>query len=103
MATADNENPRAGRAARRLAAILIADIVGYSRLMGMDEEGTLDAFKRGRRDLLDPKVSVQIVEFGSQPVSVISSSEAHITGREQLSWTRWRWRLQSPAGRRRMI
>ena len=41
---------------RRLAAILAADVAGYSRLMGADEEGTLAALKAIRRDLGDPKV-----------------------------------------------
>ena len=43
---------------RRLAAILTgADVVGYSRLMGSDEEGTLEHLKALRRWLLDPKVA----------------------------------------------
>src|SRR5215469_16614905 len=42
---------------RRLAAILIADIVGYSRLMGEDEAGTLAALKARRKDILDPLVA----------------------------------------------
>ena len=41
---------------RRLAAILAADVAGYSRLMGADEEGTLGALKAIRRELGDPKV-----------------------------------------------
>ena len=41
---------------RRLAAILAADVAGYSRLMGEDEEGTLAALKAMRRELGDPKV-----------------------------------------------
>jgi adenylate cyclase len=41
---------------RRLAAILAADVAGYSRLMGVDEEGTLAALKAIRRELGDPKV-----------------------------------------------
>jgi TolB-like protein/class 3 adenylate cyclase/Tfp pilus assembly protein PilF len=41
---------------RRLAAILAADVAGYSRLMGADEEGTLDRLKAHRRELIDPKV-----------------------------------------------
>ncbi|MBV8888227.1 MAG: tetratricopeptide repeat protein [Alphaproteobacteria bacterium] len=41
---------------RRLAAILAADVVGYSRLMGIDEEGTHERLKAHRRDLLDPKI-----------------------------------------------
>jgi adenylate cyclase len=45
----------ADRAKRKLAAILAADIVGYSRLMGADEEGTLTRLKEYRRELIDPK------------------------------------------------
>src|SRR5271169_1071081 len=41
---------------RRLAAILAADVAGYSRLMGADEEGTLERLKAHRRELVDPKV-----------------------------------------------
>jgi adenylate cyclase len=44
-------------ATRRLAAILAADVAGYSRLMGADEEGTLDRVKALRRELLDPKIA----------------------------------------------
>src|SRR5467141_5006129 len=40
---------------RKLAAILVADIAGYSRLMGTDEEGTLARLKLLRRELIDPK------------------------------------------------
>ena len=45
------------RIERRLAAILAADIAGYSRLMGADEEGTLAQLNAHRRELIDPKVS----------------------------------------------
>jgi adenylate cyclase len=41
---------------RRLAAILAADVAGYARLMGEDEEGTLAALKAIRRELSDPTV-----------------------------------------------
>src|ERR1700731_2334992 len=41
---------------RRLAAILAADVAGYSRLMGADEEGTHDRLKTHRRELVDPKI-----------------------------------------------
>jgi adenylate cyclase len=62
---------------RRLAAILAADVAGYSRLMGADEEGTLERLKALRRELLDPKIVEHhgrivkttgdglLVEFGS--------------------------------------
>jgi adenylate cyclase len=45
------------RVKRRLAAILAADVVGYSRLMGADEEGTLSALLACRREILDPKIA----------------------------------------------
>jgi TolB-like protein/class 3 adenylate cyclase/Tfp pilus assembly protein PilF len=45
------------RVERRLAAILAADVVGYSRLMGRDEEGTLARLKECRRALVDPKIA----------------------------------------------
>ena len=65
------------RVERRLAAILAADVVGYSRLMGGDEAGTLAALKRYRETIFDPAVAAHngrivkligdgtIVEFGS--------------------------------------
>jgi TolB-like protein/class 3 adenylate cyclase/tetratricopeptide (TPR) repeat protein len=65
------------RVERRLAAILAADIAGYSRLMGNDEEGTLAALKACRHELMDPKIAEHrgrivkttgdgaLVEFGS--------------------------------------
>jgi adenylate cyclase len=43
-------------ATRRLAAIFAADVVGYSRLMGADEEGTHERFKAHLRELVDPKI-----------------------------------------------
>ena len=66
-----------GRVNRRLAAILAADVVGYSRLMGADEAGTLAALKRHREAIFDPAVAAHngrivkligdgvIAEFGS--------------------------------------
>ena len=45
-----------GRLERRLAAILAADVAGYSRLMGADEEGTHERLKALRRELADPKI-----------------------------------------------
>jgi adenylate cyclase len=62
---------------RKLAAILAADVVGYSRLMGADEEGTLNALKQHRQAIFDPAVAAHngrivkligdgtIVEFAS--------------------------------------
>src|SRR5271167_3767250 len=65
------------RVNRKLAAILAADVVGYSRLMGADEAGTLAALKHHRQAIFDPAVAAHngrivkligdgtIVEFGS--------------------------------------
>src|SRR5262245_35776964 len=46
----------AERVERRLTAILAADVAGYSRLIGADEEGTLAELKALRRALVDPKI-----------------------------------------------
>jgi class 3 adenylate cyclase len=65
------------RIERRLAAILAVDVVGYSRLMSQDEEGTLAVLRAVRRELSDPKIKEHqgrivktmgdglLVEFGS--------------------------------------
>jgi TolB-like protein/class 3 adenylate cyclase len=65
------------RVERRLAAILAADVAGYSRLIGADEGGTLQALKAIRAELIDPKIAEHrgrlvkttgdgmLVEFGS--------------------------------------
>jgi len=65
------------RVQRRLAAIMAADVVGYSRLMGEDETGTLTALKQHRATLIDPTIAEHqgrivklmgdgmLVEFGS--------------------------------------
>jgi TolB-like protein/class 3 adenylate cyclase len=45
------------RVERRLAAILAADVVGYSRLMGQDEAGTLARLRTHRDDLIDPEIA----------------------------------------------
>ena len=42
---------------RRLAAILAADVAGYSRLMGADEEGTHERLKAHLRDLVNPNIA----------------------------------------------
>ena len=64
-------------ATRRLAAILAADVAGYSRLIGVDEEGTLNRLRSIRAELIDPKIAEHrgrivkttgdglLVEFGS--------------------------------------
>jgi adenylate cyclase len=71
------EPKRPAAVQRRLAAILLADVVGYSRLMNDDEEGTHEGFLNCRRDVMEPKVREHrgrivkntgdgaLVEFGS--------------------------------------
>ncbi len=46
-----------GEVKRKLTAILAADVVSYSRLMGIDEAGTLSALSAHRRELIDPKIA----------------------------------------------
>jgi adenylate cyclase len=52
------------RVKRKLAAIVAADVVGWSRLMGADEAGTLATLKRHRKELIDPKIA----EYGGRIV-----------------------------------
>jgi class 3 adenylate cyclase len=47
---------------RRLAAILAADVAGYSRLMATDEVGALTALKVHRREVVDPAIAAQTAE-----------------------------------------
>ena len=51
------EPAKQARVERRLAAILAADVAGYSRLMGTDEEGTVRRLKAMRAGLIDPTIS----------------------------------------------
>src|SRR5215467_6225932 len=72
---------------RRLAAILAADVVGYSRLMERDEVGTLAALKSRRSEILQPLVSKHhgrivklmgdgvLIEFGSAVDAVVCAME----------------------------
>lgn len=72
---------------RRLAAILYADLVGYSRLMGDDEAGTLTALKAARNEIVDPAISKHggrivkqtgdgiLAEFGSAVAAVEAAHE----------------------------
>jgi adenylate cyclase len=52
----DDMGDQGAGARRRMAAILAADVVGFSGLMGQDEEGTLARVKRLRRDIIEPQV-----------------------------------------------
>ncbi len=72
---------------RRLAAILAADVVGYSRLMGKDEAGTLERLMAHRAELIDPTIAAHggrivklmgdgaLVEFASVVAAVLCAAE----------------------------
>ena len=64
---------------RRLAAILVADMVGYSRLMEADEAGTRAQLKTLRKDLIDPKMLARSVAH-SAAIPESSASAAPATG-----------------------
>jgi adenylate cyclase len=57
MATQYDSQMAEVRTNRRLAAILAADVAGYSRLMGVDEEGTLARLTASRREIFDPAIA----------------------------------------------
>jgi adenylate cyclase len=83
------------RVERRLAAILAADVAGYSRLMGDDEEGTLARLKSIRKTLVDPAIASHrgrivkttgdgmLVEFASAVDAVRSAVEVQRSMAEQ--------------------
>ena len=71
---------------RRLAAILAADVVAYSRLMQADEVGTLEALKAHRRELIDP-VSPVIADGSSRRLAMAHSS--NLPALSMRSGVRW--------------
>jgi class 3 adenylate cyclase len=95
------------RTRRRLAAIVAADVVGYSRLMGIDEEGTLTRFRRMMREVIQPKVEehagrvvktagdgvliefpsvVDAVRFAVQVQTAVANEEADVTPVRQIAF-----------------
>lgn len=71
---------------RRLAAILAADVVGYSRLMGEDEAGTLAALRQFRADLFEPTIAAyqgEIVKSMGDGWLVAFDSAADAVGRNR--------------------
>ena len=78
-------------ATRRLAAIVSADVVGYSRLMGDDEEGTLRALQSHRRELVDPTIE----QHGGRLVKTTGDGLLlEFSSRSDKSWT-WRSRISA--------
>jgi len=76
-------------ATRRLAAILVADLGAYSRLIGADEQGTLTRLKAIRTELIDPSIAAHngrivkstgnglLAEFGSSVDALNCARETH--------------------------
>ena len=85
------------RLQRRLAAILSADVVGYSRLIGLDEAGTLSRLNALRRELIDPTITAHsgrivklmgdgvLVEFASAVDAVTCAIEIQRRLRERIA------------------
>ena len=87
---------------RKIAAILVADVVGYSRLAGADEEGTLARLRALRSDLIDPAIAAHhgrivkrtgdgsIIEFRSV-VDAIRPSEVSVFETDVFKKQDGRW------------
>src|SRR5438874_12699756 len=98
-----------GESERRLAAILVADVVGYSRLMQADEEGTLARLQEIGTNIIDPRISAHrgrifrtmgdglLVEFPSVVEAVLCAAEIQeelrLLGDAQLSEQRIELRI----------
>ena len=64
-------------AERKLAAVVHADMVGYSRLIGLDDVGTLERLRTLRRDLIDPAIDEhggRIVNTGGDSLLIVFDS-----------------------------
>ena len=85
---------------RKLAAILVSDVVGYSRLAGSDEDRTLARLRALRSDLIDPTIAVhngRVVKRTGDGAS--SSSAAWLTRSAARSKCRTAWWSATPAFR----
>ena len=95
------------RLQRRLAAILSADVVGFSRLMGLDEAGTLSRLNALRRELIDPTIAAHagrivklmgdgaLVEFASavDAVGCAMAVQSEIAERDDVAVPRITFRV----------
>ena len=61
---------------RKLAAILVSDVVGYSRLAGADEDRILARLRTLRSDLIDPTIAVHHGRIVKRPVTAVSLNSA---------------------------
>jgi adenylate cyclase len=95
---------------RKLAAILAADVAGYSRLMGADEEGTLARLKARRVELIDPKIAEHrgrvvkttgdgiLIEFPSVVDAVRCAMEVQRMMAERNAEVAAEWRIEFRVG-----
>ena len=90
------------RVERRLAAILAADVAGYSRLIGADEEGTLRRLKALRAEGIYPKIAESgtpqsVSRDGSRWTTLISAASATVANAAAVRLARRRsWRRSKP-------
>jgi adenylate cyclase len=94
---------------RRLAAVLAADITGYSRLIGLDEAGTLRAFRNLRAELFEPTIAKHngrlvkttgdgfLVEFSSVVAALRCATELQASMADRNSSCPSRWSAAGPA------
>ena len=67
----------AGRDRRKLVAVLYADMVGYSRLIGLDDQGTLNRLRALRHNLIDPAIGEhggKVVQTGGDSLLIVFDS-----------------------------
>ena len=81
------------RIERKLAAILAADVVGYSRLVGVDEAGTIARLRALRKEVIEPLIA----EYHGRVVKLVGDG----TGRVRQRCRRSRMRGRHPERRRR--
>ena len=78
MSASGSSNPIGGSQDRRkLVAVLYADMVGYSRLVGLDDQGTLDRLRFLRREVIDPATEEhggKIVQTGGDSLLIVFDS-----------------------------
>ena len=75
-------------APRKLAAILAADVAGYSLLTGLDEEGTLERLRNLRRELINPTISLhrgRVVKTTGDGILIEFPSVVVIIGRDGIA------------------
>jgi adenylate cyclase len=77
LAATDPAQPQDGHHRRKLIAVLYADMVGYSRLISLDDVGTLERLKILRHNLIDPAITEhggRIVQTGGDSLLVMFDS-----------------------------